>query len=369
MFANVQNVKVGIVAVSRDCFPKKLSERRRRAWSPHVKRQRSTFSSSQGYTRKRADRWQRSRKSKPRCKRRYVVYLGTSDPRGGDSARAKFGGPVMFAAAAEETQNDLIDGRGDAYCGMLNASYNLGLRGIKAYIPEYPVGTAEEIAGMIGEFTVIARVLLSLKKLKIFAFGPRPYDFLACNAPIKGLYDLGVEIQENSELDLYESFLKHEDDPRIPEVIADMEAELSEKGNRYPGVLPRLAQYELTLLDWAKRNLGASEHFAFANKCWPAFQTMFKFVPCYVNSRLAARGIPVACETDIYGALTEFILYQATGIGPTLLDLNNTFPRDKFTVQNVMPYSQTTCYGFHCATPRCALKDCKMHSQLIMSVR
>ena len=45
----------------------------------------------------------------------------------------------MFIAAAEESQNDLCQGRGDAYCGMLNASYNLQLRNVKAYIPEYPL--------------------------------------------------------------------------------------------------------------------------------------------------------------------------------------------------------------------------------------
>ena len=39
----------------------------------------------------------------------------------------------------------------------------------------------------------------------------------------------------------------------------------------------------------------------------PAFQTQFGFVPCYVNSRLTGRGIPVSCEVDIYGALSEFI--------------------------------------------------------------
>ena len=55
----------------------------------------------------------------------------------------------MYVAAAEETGKDLINGRGDAYCGMLNCSYNLGLRKIKAFIPEYPVGTADEIADMI----------------------------------------------------------------------------------------------------------------------------------------------------------------------------------------------------------------------------
>ena len=38
----------------------------------------------------------------------------------------------MFFAAAEERGDNLLDGRGDAYCGMLNASYNLKLRGMKA---------------------------------------------------------------------------------------------------------------------------------------------------------------------------------------------------------------------------------------------
>ena len=56
-------------------------------------------------------------------------------------------------------------------------------------------------------------------------------------------------------------------------------------------------RYEITLLDWIEANRGAAQYVAMANKCWPAFQTEFGFVPCYVNSRLTARGIPVA---DVY---------------------------------------------------------------------
>ena len=52
----------------------------------------------------------------------------------------------------------------------------------------------------------------------------------------------------------------------------------------------------------------------------------FGFEPCYVNSRLAARGIPVACEVDIYGALSEYIGTCVTGDAVTLLDINNTVP-------------------------------------------
>ncbi len=54
-----------------------------------------------------------------------------------------------------------------------------------------------------------------MSKLKIISFGPRPTNFLACNAPIQQLYNLGVEIEENSELDLFEAYHKHEGDKRI----------------------------------------------------------------------------------------------------------------------------------------------------------
>ncbi|MFR7830829.1 MAG: hypothetical protein ACLU3F_05155 [Blautia wexlerae] len=74
---------------------------------------------------------------------------------------------------------------------------------LKAYIPEYPVGTAEECADMIHEFRTDRTCSRRTQAiLKIISFGPRPQNFLACNAPIKQLYNLGVEIEENSELDL-----------------------------------------------------------------------------------------------------------------------------------------------------------------------
>ncbi len=156
-----------------------------------------------------------------------VVFLGNFGPETPETLIARhFDGPVMYAAAAEESGDDLINGRGDAYCGMLNCSYNLGLRRLHAVIPHYPVGSADEIADMIMDFVPVSRALLGVSQLKIITFGPRPQDFFACNAPIKGLYDLGVEIQENSELDLLVAFKSHAGDPRIREVVSDMAAEL-----------------------------------------------------------------------------------------------------------------------------------------------
>ena len=275
-----------------------------------------------------------------------------------------------FVAAAEESGDNLIQGRGDAYCGMLNASYNLQLRNVKAYIPEYPVGDAEDCADMIHEFLPIARAVEGLSNLKIISFGPRPTNFLACNAPIKQLYNLGVEIEENSELDLFEAFNQHEGDERIPAIIKEMEEELG-AGNKKPEILSKLAQYELTLLDWIEAHKGSRKYVAIAGKCWPAFQTQFGFVPCYVNSRLTGRGIPVSCEVDIYGALSEFIGTCVSEDAVTLLDINNSVPKDMYkeSIEGKFDYTRHDVFmGFHCGnTTTKKLSFCQMKYQLIMA--
>jgi L-fucose isomerase-like protein len=368
---NAPQVKLGIVAVSRDCFPMSLSKRRREAVAAALHARNIPVTEVPTIVENEKHALQALSELNAAGCNALLVYLGNFGPEGPETLLAqRFNGPVMFAAAAEENGDDLLNSRGDAYCGLLNASYNLGLRGVNAHIPEIPVGTAEEVAAMAEDFLPAARVKIALGKLKIFAFGPRPFDFLACNAPIAPLYTLGVEIQENSELDLFAAFNARKGDPRIPQVAAEMAEELG-RGNKHEGILPRLAQLEITLLDWAEENKGASEYFIFANKCWPAFQTQFGMVPCYVNSRLTARGIPVSCETDIYGALSEYILYLTTNDAPTLLDINNTVPADmyKANAAQVGAYKHTDLFmGFHCGnTPIKHLKeDAEMKHQLIM---
>ncbi len=371
---NIPEVKVGIVAVSRDCFPETLSVNRRKAL---VKAYTEKYGEADIYecpvciVESEIHMVQALADIKQAGCNALCVYLGNFGPEISETLLAKhFDGPKMFIAAAEETQNNLMQGRGDAFCGMLNASYNLKLRNVGAYIPEYPVGDAESLAEMIHEFLPVARTVIGLSELKIISFGPRPTNFLACNAPIQQLYNLGVEIQENSELDLFESFHKHAGDARIPEVVADMEAELG-AGNKKPEILEKLAQYELTLLDWVDAHRGYRKYVAIAGKCWPAFQTQFGFVPCYVNSRLTGRGIPVSCEVDIYGALSEFIGTCVSLDAVTLLDINNSVPKDMYeeSIKNQYPYQHTdTFMGFHCGnTCSKKLSAHEMKYQMIMA--
>ena len=368
---NIPEVKLGLIAVSRDCFVISLSERRRAAITESCAKIGVDLYESKVTVESEKDMQKAVADVKEAGCNALIVFLGNFGPETPETLIAKhFDGPVMYAAAAEESSKDLINGRGDAYCGMLNCSYNLGLRKIPAYIPEYPVGTADDIAAMAKDFLPVAKALIGVANLKIITFGPRPQDFFACNAPIKPLYDLGVEIQENSELDLLVSYRAHKDDARIPSVIEDMTAELG-KGNQYPDLLERMAQYELTLLDWAEANKGDREYVVFANKCWPAFPNEFGFEPCYVNSRLASRGIPVACEVDIYGALSEYIGACVTGDAVTLLDINNSVPADQYKdgIAGKYPYAHTDLFmGFHCGnTPNCKLCDGGIKYQLIQN--
>ncbi|MGN1254330.1 MAG: L-fucose/L-arabinose isomerase family protein [Prevotella sp.] len=354
---NIPTVKLGIIAVSRDCFPIKLSTQRR---ENIVKAYKGEIYDCQTTVENELDMEKAIKEVRAEGCNALVVFLGNFGPETPETLIAKkFHGPVMFVAAAEG-DGDMINGRGDAYCGMLNCSYNLGMRHLKGYIPSYPVGTADDIAKMIEDFIPVARTIIGLKGLKIITFGPRPQDFFACNAPIKGLYELGVEIEENSELDLLVAYRQHKDDKRIPEVCESMRKEMGE-GRYYETLLTRMAQFELTLLDWAEEHKGSRKYVAFADKCWPAFPKEFGFEPCYVNSRLASRGIPVACEVDIYGALSEYIGMCASGDTVTLLDINNSTPKYIYDEDIVKKYGdkytlKDTFMGFHCGnTPSCKM--------------
>ena len=86
-------------------------------------------------------------------------------------------------------------------------------------------------------------------------------------------------------------------------------------------------------------------------------RTEFGFVPCYVNSRLTAKGIPVSCEVDIYGAVSEYIGTCVTGAPVTLLDINNSVPANLYEEDIRGKFDcrlNETFMGFHCGnTPIC----------------
>lgn len=370
---NQPKVKLGIVGVSRDCFPITLTRARLAAVMEEVKKAGLSevydcpVTIENEFDTMKALDWAKENGINAVC-----MFLGNFGPEGPTTMFIqKFQGPAMVLAAKEEGKANLASDRGDALCGVLNFSYSVGLRRLRVYIPEYPNVTPAEAVKELVDFQDIARVVIGVKNLKVFGFGPRPFDFLACNAPIQPLYDLGIEVQENSELDLKCQFEKVANRTAEIEAIAkDMAEELGASRNTYPEVLPKLAQLELALMDWYETQRGACNYAVFADKCWPAWQPVFGFEPCYVNSRLAGRGIPVACEVDLYGAVSEFMAECATELPATLLDINNSVPDDVIPAgASLAGADKRDLYmGFHCGnTCSSCMKDCKIKYQLIQA--
>jgi len=366
---NMPKIKMGIVGVSRDCFPIEITRRRLKSVVAECRKLKLNVVECKTVIESEKDAMAAVAEMRREGANACTVYLGNFGPEGPETIFAeKLAVPFMLVAAAEESQTMLVDGRGDAFCGMLNACINVGLRNRRAYVPPKPVGLPVDVARNIEHFVGVARVVVGLKNLKTFSFGPRPQDFYACNAPIKPLYNLGIEVMENSELDMFELYKSVADQkPKISAIARDMARELGH-GNKYPEKLTQLAQFELALLSFFEKNLGSRQFGVYANKCWPSFEAAFGFVPCFVNSRLAARGIPAACEVDIYGAVSEYMAQLALAKPATLLDINNTVPDDLRIADLKGAKGEDLFMGFHCGnTPSCCLKSgCAMKFQLIM---
>jgi len=177
-------------------------------------------------------------------------------------------------------------------------------------------------------------------------------------------------VMENSELDLAQLFRSAASQKqKIKSIVREMKKELG-KSAAYPDLIPKLAQFEVTLLEFMAQNLGGSRFGVFANKCWPGFEPEFGFVPCYVNGRMAGKGVPVACEVDLYGALSEYMLQLASLAPATLLDINNSVPDDVLPKNAELKGAdkKDLFMGFHCGnTTSSCMKSCRFSYQLIMN--
>jgi L-fucose isomerase-like protein len=94
-----------------------------------------------------------------------------------------------------------------------------------------------------------------------------------------------------------------------------------------------------------------------AVQCWTSFEEFFGVVPCTIMSMMSDNLIPSACETDLPGTLSMYMLALASGTPSALLDWNNNYGShpDK-------------CVCFHCSNlPKHFFKEVKMDFQEIIA--
>ncbi len=94
-----------------------------------------------------------------------------------------------------------------------------------------------------------------------------------------------------------------------------------------------------------------------AVQCWTSMEEFFGVVPCTIMSMMSNNLIPSACEVDVPGTLSMYMMALASGTPSALLDWNNNYGShpDK-------------CVCFHCSNlPKHFFKDVKMDYQEIIA--
>lgn len=228
-----------------------------------------------------------------------VIYLGDLAPEGAAAIFAQqFWGHVMLSAAE------------GAYGALLATACDFKIRGVLPYIPQSPAAPPEELLAPISHFASAAAVVNGVQNLKAFSFSG--------DVPAKGLYDLGIEVMERSEADL---FLLYNAIDAKDRDVADRIEDISEESQESPEVISKLARFEVALTRFYEKNRGSRLYGIFAVKRGEAFKALFGFDPSIVCARLAARGIPVSYDGDIYGALSAYICQLASGSPAALVDI------------------------------------------------
>ncbi|UCB45286.1 MAG: fucose isomerase, partial [Spirochaetota bacterium] len=197
----------------------------------------------------------------------------------------------------------------DTQCGLFATSKILMRYGIPfSYIVNSRVDSKVFERGF-KNFLAAARAANSFLEARIGQISTRPGDFYTVMINEGELLERwGVETVPITLVDIEHRVLdKIKNDTRVKEVTGDFKKRVTFK-DVDDEAIKKLAALKLTLLDWAEdENLSA-----IAIQCWDALQLSLGIVPCFIDSELTAAGIPVACETDINGALSSLLLQNAS---------------------------------------------------------
>ncbi|MBR2764862.1 MAG: L-fucose/L-arabinose isomerase family protein [Blautia sp.] len=159
----------------------------------------------------------------------------------------------------------------------------------------------------IKDFLAVCNVVKVFRHMRILQIGPRPFDFWStmCN--------------EGELLEKYNVQLAPIPLPELTEEINKWKAEKNEvakvitycKENMTcqisDDLLENVAGLKVAMKSLADK-YGCN---AIAIQCWNALQGEIGIMPCAANSLLNEEGIPVVCETDIHGAISQLITEAA----------------------------------------------------------
>jgi L-fucose isomerase-like protein len=263
--------------------------------------------------------------------------------------------PVLIQATPDRSDAMTIATRRDSFCGKMSACNNLMQYGIPYSLTtlhtESPASA--EFKADLEWFSAVCRIVKGLKNLRIGSIGARPAAFNTVRYSERIMETNGISIEP---IDLSEIFgrinrLADADDAAQAKLAA-IKKYVTTSGIPDAALL-KMAKLGAVVDGWMKEKAVTIS----AVQCWTSFEEYFGVVPCTIMSMMSNDLIPSACEVDVPGTLSMYILALASGTPSALLDWNNNYGShpDK-------------CVCFHCSNlPKHFFKEVRMDYQEIIA--
>jgi len=161
----------------------------------------------------------------------------------------------------------------------------------------------------VTDFIKVCNVVKTFKNTRILQVGPRPFDFwstMVNEGELLERFNISMSpIPLNELVDEIHACQK-DNDTEIDETIATLrqvaDIDISDKDLNMVAALKVALKHKM--IEYGC-NAGAIQ-------CWTALQDLIGILPYASESLLQDEGMPVTCETDIHGVISELIVEAAT---------------------------------------------------------
>jgi L-fucose isomerase-like protein len=263
--------------------------------------------------------------------------------------------PVLVQAFPDEPGKMLMGGRRDSFCGKISVCNNLWQYGIRFTLTSLHTvaPSSDAFKSDMKAFAATCRIVKGLKNVRVGVLGARPAAFNTVRFSEKLMENHGITVET---LDLSEVFGRiarlKDDDPKAQAKISAIQGYVSTQGVPAAALL-KMAKFAVVVDDWMKAN----ELVGSSVQCWTAMEEFFGVVPCTLMSMMSNNLLPSACETDMIGMISMYVLQLAAGEPSAIVDWNNNYGEDP-----------DKAVIFHCSNlPKHFFEDFKMDFQEIIA--
>ncbi|HNS65957.1 MAG TPA: L-fucose/L-arabinose isomerase family protein [Mesotoga infera] len=157
-------------------------------------------------------------------------------------------------------------------------------------------------------FLAAASVVRAFRNMKIGVISNRPRDFwTVINNEGELLEKFGIELIPTTLIDIVEEAKKYLDSKELDRELAGLRDRVD-----YSSAGEESFKKVLTLKIVMERWAVEERLSGIAIQCWNALQKAYGVMPCFAHSLLSDNKIPVACETDVHGAISMELAQAAT---------------------------------------------------------